>query len=147
MRYLDLDDLRAVGAFALDAPMEVRDWGLLESALTRPRATVFGEDAYPGTFAKAAALLHSLVRNHALVDGNKRVGFTACVLLLHRNGVSVSFERTRRTTWSSRWRRAGSTSRTSPRRWNGGPCRIRDHDHEVGAADEGTSLVITGLKP
>lgn len=91
MRYLDLEDLRAVAVFALPMPMEVRDWGLLESALARPRTTVFGEDAYPTVWDKAAALLHSLVRNHALVDGNKRVGFTAAVLLLRRNDVAVAF--------------------------------------------------------
>ncbi len=72
--------------------MEVRDWGLLESALARPRATVFGEDAYPTVYDKAAALLMSLVGNHALVDGNKRVGLTCAVLLLRKNGVQVAFE-------------------------------------------------------
>ena len=72
--------------------MEVRDWGLLESALARPRSTVFGRDAYPTVFEKAAALMHSLVRNHALVDGNKRVGVSAAALLLHKNGVELAFE-------------------------------------------------------
>ncbi len=92
MRHLDLADLRAVGAIVLDSPMTVRDWGLLESALARPRTTVFGADAYPSVWEKAAALLHSLVRNHGLVDGNKRVGFTAGILLLHKNGIDVTFE-------------------------------------------------------
>lgn len=92
MNYLDLDDLRAVAAAALDAPMEVRDWGLLESALVRPRASPFGEDAYPSLWEKAAALLLSLVSNHALVDGNKRVGFTCAVLFLYKNGVHLAFE-------------------------------------------------------
>lgn len=92
MRHLDLADVRAVAAAVVPGPLEVRDWGLLESALARPRATVFGEDAYPTLFLKAAALLHSLVRNHALVNGNKRVGFTCAVLLLHKNGTSVAFE-------------------------------------------------------
>jgi death-on-curing protein len=72
--------------------MEVRDWGLIESALARPRATAFGEDAYPSIWEKAAALLHSLVRNRALVDGNKRVGLTACALLLFKNGVTLTSE-------------------------------------------------------
>ena len=92
MNYLDLDDLRAVGAAALDAPMEVRDWGLLESALARPQASAFGEDAYASIWEKAAALLLSLVGNHALVDGNKRVGFTCTVLFLYKNGVALQFE-------------------------------------------------------
>jgi death-on-curing protein len=92
VRHLDLADLHAAAQAALGAPMEVRDWGLIESALARPRATAFGEDAYPSIWEKAAALLHSLVRNHALVDGNKRVGLTACALLLFKNGVRLAFE-------------------------------------------------------
>ncbi|TAL25001.1 MAG: type II toxin-antitoxin system death-on-curing family toxin [Frankiales bacterium] len=72
--------------------MEVRDWGLIESALARPQATAFGEDAYSSPWEKAAALMHSLVRNHALVDGNKRVGLTACALLLFKNDVTLSFD-------------------------------------------------------
>lgn len=91
MRYLDLADFRAVATAVLDSPLEVRDWGLVESALARPQATVFGEDAYPTVWDKAAALLHSLVRNHALVDGNKRVGFTCAVLLLYKNGQRIEY--------------------------------------------------------
>lgn len=72
--------------------MQVRDWGLLESALARPQTTVFGEDAYPTLWDKTAALMHSLARNHALVDGNKRVGSTVAVLLLHKNAVTVAFD-------------------------------------------------------
>ena len=85
MRDLDLEDLRAVAASALPTPMEVRDGGLLESALARPCTTVLGEDACPTVWDKAAALLHSLV------DGNERVGFTAAVLLLRRNDLRLSF--------------------------------------------------------
>jgi death-on-curing protein len=91
VRHLDLADLTAVGAYVLATPMEIRDWGLLESALARPRTTVFGQDAYPSIWEKAAALMHSLIRNHALVDGNKRVGFTAGVLLLHKDTIDLSF--------------------------------------------------------
>lgn len=91
-QHLDRQDLDAVGAAVLGGPMEVRDEGLLASALARPQTTVFGEDAYPTAWEKAAALLLSLVGNRALVDGNKRVGFTACVLLLHKNGISLRFE-------------------------------------------------------
>ena len=92
MNYLDRADLQAVGAAVLDGPMEVRDWGLLESALARPQASAFGEDAYPTLWDKAAALLLSLVGNHALVDGNKRVGFTCTVLFLRKNDVLLAFE-------------------------------------------------------
>jgi len=91
VRHLDRSDLVTVGDAVLDEPMQVRDWGLLESALARPQTTVFGEDAYPTLWDKAAALMQSLVRNHALVDGNKRVGFTAAVLLLFKNGVTLTF--------------------------------------------------------
>ena len=75
--HLDLDDLLAAAAAAVGHAPEVRDYGLLESAIARPQATVFGEDAYDGIHRKAAALLHSLVRNHALIDGNKRLGWVA----------------------------------------------------------------------
>jgi death-on-curing protein len=92
VNYLDLTDLVAVGKAVLPRPMEVRDWGLVESALARPRATVFGEEAYPSVFDKAAALLLSLVTNHPLVDGNKRVGFTAAALFLRKNGFVLRFE-------------------------------------------------------
>jgi len=68
----------------------VRDWGLLESALARPKASVFGEDAYPGLDGKAAALLHSLVTNHALVDGNKRLGLVAVLLFYGMNGYDLT---------------------------------------------------------
>jgi death-on-curing protein len=68
----------------------VADYGLLESALARPRASVFGQDAYPDLHLKAAALLHSLTRNHALVDGNKRMAWTACRTFLAINGHWIS---------------------------------------------------------
>jgi death on curing protein len=65
---------------------EVRDYGLLESALARPRASVFGQDAYPDVWHKAAALMESLARNHAMVDGNKRLAWYATWVFLHING-------------------------------------------------------------
>lgn len=68
----------------------VRDPGLLESSLMRPAVTLLGKDAYPGVWDKAAALLHSLVTNQALADGNKRTGWAACWLLLGLNGHRLS---------------------------------------------------------
>lgn len=59
-------------------------------AVRRPRATVFGADAYPEMHAKAAALMQSLARNHALVDGNKRLAWTACLTFLAINGQWIS---------------------------------------------------------
>jgi death-on-curing protein len=64
----------------------VRDHGLLEAALARPQATPFGKDAYPSLDAKAAALLHSLAPNHALIDGNKRLGLAAMIAFYGLNG-------------------------------------------------------------
>ena len=84
--YLDLDDLLEVARYAVGEDVAIRDVGLLESALARPRASVFGEDAYPDLHLKAAALFHSLARNHALVDGNKRLAWTACRTFLAING-------------------------------------------------------------
>ena len=84
VEYLDLDDLLGL-VRALNAG-PVRDVGLLDSAAARPRSTVFGEDAYPTLALKAAALLHSLTRNHTLVDGNRRLGWLATVVFLDLNG-------------------------------------------------------------
>lgn len=88
-RYLDLDLLLAIAPDAVGGEVLVRDYGLLESALARPRTTVYGEDAYPTIHEKAAALLHSSVSNHALVDGNKRLGWHACYVMLGWNGWDV----------------------------------------------------------
>ena len=88
--YLDLDDLLEIVLAAVGRDAAVRDYGLLESALARPRASVFGQDAYADLHLKAAALLHSLARNHALVDGNKRLAWTACRTFLAINGQWIS---------------------------------------------------------
>jgi death-on-curing protein len=85
--YLSLEDLldlvNALGA----GP--VRDLGLLDSACHRPQATLLGQDAYPTLRSKAAALMHSLACNHALVDGNKRLALLATVVFLRINGYSL----------------------------------------------------------
>lgn len=88
--FLDLDDLLDIAREAVGRDVVVGDYGLLESALARPRASVFGHDAYPDLHLKAAALLHSLARNHALVDGNKRLAWTACRTFLAINAHWVS---------------------------------------------------------
>src|SRR5215467_10997011 len=64
----------------------VRDVGLLDAAAHRPQATMFGEDLYPTAHLKAAALMESLVCNHALIDGNKRLAFAATVVFYGLNG-------------------------------------------------------------
>jgi death on curing protein len=87
MIFLDLEALLHVAQRTLGMAPVVRDHGLLESALARPQATVFGEDAYPELHEKAAALLHSLARNHPLGDGNKRLAWLATYVFLAKNDV------------------------------------------------------------
>ncbi|WP_245635864.1 type II toxin-antitoxin system death-on-curing family toxin [Herbiconiux solani] len=84
--YLDRDDVLTASAAALGSMPVVRDFGLLDAAVARPRSTVFGVDSYPGLPEKAAALLHSLARNHALLDGNKRTAWAAAWVFLRVNG-------------------------------------------------------------
>lgn len=85
IRYLDLDVLMHIARRTLGV-VEVRDAGLLESALARPRSSVFGQDAYPSLELKAAAMTHSLAKNHALVDGNKRLSLAALMAFVGVNG-------------------------------------------------------------
>lgn len=84
--HLDLDDLLRAAEAALGRAPEVRDVGILEGAVARTRASVFGEDAYPTLDAKAAALLHAIVTGHALIDGNKRLGWVGVRLFYRMNG-------------------------------------------------------------
>lgn len=86
IEYLDLDDLLHIARRIIGGDVKIRDYGLLISALARPRAWVFGHDAYADLPLKAAALLHSLVRNHTLVEGNRRLGWIACLTFLAVNG-------------------------------------------------------------
>lgn len=88
--YLDTDDLVDLATVLLGAPPPIRDLGLLGSAAARPKATAFGDDAYLDVWTKAAALLHSIVKNPALVDGNKRLGWLAAAVFLEINGVAVT---------------------------------------------------------
>ncbi|MEO1062134.1 MAG: type II toxin-antitoxin system death-on-curing family toxin [Actinomycetota bacterium] len=60
---------------------------MLGAAAARPRTTAVGRDAYPDVWTKAAALLHSIVKHHPLVDGNKRLGWLACAVFLDLNGI------------------------------------------------------------
>ncbi len=86
MIYLTLAELLHVAERTLGGEVPVRDHGLLQSALARPQASAFGSDAYPTLEEKAAALLHSLARNHALVDGNRRLALAATIAFLGING-------------------------------------------------------------
>ena len=87
---LSLADLLEIAAGVLPA-VHVRDMGLLQSAAARPATTVFGEDAYPSLELKAAALLHSLARNHPLVDGNKRLAWAGLRTMLLLNSVELRY--------------------------------------------------------
>jgi len=84
--YLELEDLLHIAERTI-GNVEARDLGLLEAAAARPRASAFGEDAYVSVLEKAAALIHSIARNRALVDGNKRLGWLATVVFYGLNDV------------------------------------------------------------
>ena len=84
--YLDLED--ALQQIAV-AGFYVKDLGLLDSALARPRTTLFGEDAYPTLELKAAAMVHSIIKNHAMVDGNKRTSWFMLSSFLYINGFFI----------------------------------------------------------
>ena len=88
--FLNLDDILDLCRKLLGNPPPVRDIGLLGSAVARPQTTLGEEDAYPTITEKAAALLQSLVINHALIDGNKRLGWLATAVFLEINNFSVA---------------------------------------------------------
>ncbi|WP_306189404.1 type II toxin-antitoxin system death-on-curing family toxin [Streptomyces sp. MK5] len=88
--YLSAEDVLVIAAHAVDdQDVVVRDPGLLESAVHRPSASMFGQEAYTDLFDKAAALLQSLAINHPFVDGNKRTAWTSCVVFLALNNVQL----------------------------------------------------------
>jgi len=90
VEYLDLEDLLFIAERLLGARVPVRDVGLLGAAVARPQTTAFGEDAYPDLWTKAAAFFQSIVKNHPLVDGNKRLGWVATAVFLELNGVPAA---------------------------------------------------------
>jgi death-on-curing protein len=90
IEYLDLDDLVELTILLMGEPPPIRDIGLLGAAAARPQTSAFGEDAYPDLWTKAAALLQSIVGNHALIDGNKRLGWLATAVFLELNGITVT---------------------------------------------------------
>ena len=85
--FLSLEDLLDIVSALTIGP--VRDLGLLNAAALRPQTTLMGQDAYPSTAAKAAALLESLTKNHALIDGNKRLAWAACSVFLSLNAPEI----------------------------------------------------------
>lgn len=89
IEYLDVDDLLDIAQVALGQEPQLRDTGLLSSAAARPATVAFGVEAYEDVWTKAAALLHSLAMNHALIDGNKRLAWTAPRVFLLLNGIPL----------------------------------------------------------
>jgi death-on-curing protein len=93
--YLTAEDVLAIAGLAIaglavdDQDVVVRDAGLLESAVHRPMAAMFGQEAYPDLFDKASALFQSLAVNRPFVDGNERTAWTSCVVFLAMNGVEL----------------------------------------------------------
>lgn len=90
VEFLTVEDLLEIASGVLES-VAVRDLGLVAAAAGRPQVTVFGADAYPSFEDKAAALLHSLVRNHAFVDGNKRVAWAATRVFCLLNGRDLTY--------------------------------------------------------
>ena len=86
VEYLELEDILQLVRHLGVGP--VRDIGLLDSAVARPRSSALGEDAYPSISLKAGALLHSITNNHALVDGNKRLAWLATTVFFDLNGLA-----------------------------------------------------------
>jgi death-on-curing protein len=89
VNYLSVKQLLFLHMLLIDATggtQGVRDVGLLEAAAARPRATYGARELYAEVFAKAAALMHSLILNHPMIDGNKRLSIAAAGLFLERNG-------------------------------------------------------------
>ncbi|WP_405632081.1 type II toxin-antitoxin system death-on-curing family toxin [Streptomyces sp. NBC_01174] len=90
LRHIQIDEILAIARTVNGTEHSVRDMGLLVSAIERPRTNVFGTELYPTLHEKAAALLHSVARHHALIDGDKRTAWLAMRVFLRFNGVSVS---------------------------------------------------------
>ncbi|MXW88258.1 MAG: type II toxin-antitoxin system death-on-curing family toxin [Acidimicrobiaceae bacterium] len=90
LEFLEPDDLIDLAGRLLGDPPPIRDAGLLAAAAARPQASAFGTDAYPDIWTKASALLQSIVGNHPLIDGNKRLGWLATAVFLELNGVGIT---------------------------------------------------------
>ena len=91
MRYLTASEVIFINQCEV-GPDLLADFGLLEAAVLRPQQSVFGSDAYPDIHTKAAAMMHSLIRNHPFVDGNKRTGALSMILFYNLNGYAIEAE-------------------------------------------------------
>jgi death-on-curing protein len=88
-RHITTEQALRIARYAVGGRVHVRDVGLIDAAVHRPRASVLGQDAYPDLYSKAAALLHSLARGHPLVDGNKRLAWLATYVFCAKNDVEL----------------------------------------------------------
>ena len=88
--YLTMADVLDVARIAVGADYQIRDAGLLASAIVRPQMSAFGNDAYPSLTDKAAALLHSIARNHCLVNGNQRLAWVCTRLFCALNSARLT---------------------------------------------------------
>lgn len=68
----------------------LKDHGLLDSALNRPKQSAFGDEAYPTMYGKAAALFESLAKNHCFHNANKRTAFASLYMFLRQNGYKMN---------------------------------------------------------
>lgn len=91
--YLSVENVIAINKAINHEQSLVRDIALLESAIARPQASAFGQDAYSTVFEKAAALLHSIILNHPFLDGNKRTATIAMIDFLYINGFKVKWQK------------------------------------------------------
>ncbi|MGY0003558.1 type II toxin-antitoxin system death-on-curing family toxin [Micromonospora sp. I033] len=89
INYLEVDDLVEIASVVLGDTPQVRDFGLLSSAVVRPATVAFGQEAYTDLWSKATALLHSVCMNHALIDGNHRLAWAAARVFLALNEVPI----------------------------------------------------------
>lgn len=90
LEYLTLEDTFDLIEVLMFGP--IRDLGLLGSALFRRRSSAFGHDAYATLELKASALLHSLINNYPLIDGNKRLAWLGTTVFLWINGLEANLE-------------------------------------------------------
>lgn len=92
MRYLTPEQVLFIHSRLIDetgGSHGVRDLGLLQSASSRPKATLGNKDLYPDIFHKTAALMEALIKNHPFIDGNKRTAITSPGIFLRMNNYSL----------------------------------------------------------
>src|SRR3989337_2551413 len=95
-RYVDIEEVYFIHQAIVNkagTTASVRDFGLLHSAVERPKATFGGQDLYPSVYLKAASLLQSLCLNHPFTDGNKRTAWLSTKRFLYLSGYHLKAER------------------------------------------------------